>query len=127
MILSYCHPRPVKLTKSSLYLNVFTPASPSTSSKLPVKVFIYGGSFTSGGNSDPLYNGCNLATDAVVVTLNYRLGPLGFLAVEGTTIAGNQGLQDVVMGTQWVQDNIEAFGGDPVRAFNIHRATTPQG
>ena len=93
---------------------MFSPASASANSNLPVKVFIYGGSFVSGGTSDPLYKGCNLASDAVVVTIAYRLGPLGFLALEGTNIAGNQGLQDVIMGAQWVQDNIAAFGGDPV-------------
>ncbi len=105
----------MNITKCSLYLNVFAPASALADSNLPVKIFIYGGSFVSGGTSDPLYNGCNLASNAIVVTVAYRLGPLGFLALEGTNIAGNQALQDVMMGAQWVQDNIAAFGGDPVR------------
>lgn len=82
---------------------------------MPVKVFIYGGSFDSGGTADPLYNGCNLATDAVVVTLAYRVGALGFLGLESAGIPGNMGLQDLKLGIQWVQDNIAAFGGDPVR------------
>ena len=77
-------------------------------------MFIYGGSFVNGGTSDPLYNGCNLAQAAIVVTLAYRLGPLGFLALESTNIAGNQGLQDVIMGVQWVQENMASFGGNPV-------------
>ena len=87
-------------------------------------MFIYGGSFTVGGTSDPLYNGCNLAQDAIVVTLAYRLGPLGFLALEGTDIAGNQGLQDAIMAAQWVQDNVAAFGGDPVRTVTAISLTS---
>ena len=113
------------MTERSLYLNVFAPASALPDSNLPVKIFIYGGSFISGGTSDPLYNGCNLASDAIVVTVAYRLGPLGFLALEGTDIAGNQGLQDVIMGAQWVQDNIAAFGGNPVREPISHLTKVP--
>lgn len=103
------------LTLHSLYLNVFVPASATTDSNLPVKVFIYGGAFVNGGTADPLYSGCDLASDAIVVTIGYRNGPLGFLALEGTAIAGNQAVKDCLMGAQWVQDNIAAFGGDPVR------------
>lgn len=51
---------------------------------------------------------------AVFVTINYRLGTLGFLALENAGIAGNFGIQDILLGLQWVQDNIAAFGGDPV-------------
>jgi para-nitrobenzyl esterase len=61
-----------------------------------------------------LYNGCNLATDAVVVSINYRLGPLGFLALKSVGVSGNMAIQDVLLGLQWVQSNIAAFGGDPV-------------
>ena len=113
------------VNKCSLYLNVFAPTSASADSKLPVKIFVYGGSFVVGGTSDPLYNGCNTATDAIVVTVAYRLGPLGFLALEGTNIAGNQAIQDVVMGAQWVQDNIAAFGGDPVRETLFNLKSSP--
>ena len=102
------------LTLDSLYLNVFAPASATTNSKLPVKVFVYGGAFVNGGSGDPLYSGCQTASDAIVVTIGYRNGPLGFLALEGTSIAGNQAVKDVVMAAQWVQNNIGAFGGDPV-------------
>ena len=77
-------------------------------------MWIYGGAYDFGGISDPLYNGCNLATDAVVVSIAYRVGALGFLYLPSAGIAGNFGVQDILLGLQWVQDNIVAFGGDPV-------------
>jgi len=79
-----------------------------------VKVWIYGGGEENGFISDPLYDGCYLATDSVVVSVAYRLGPLGFLALESAGIGGNFGVQDILLGLQWVQSNIAAFGGDPV-------------
>ncbi|KAK4695661.1 hypothetical protein P7C71_g2123, partial [Lecanoromycetidae sp. Uapishka_2] len=100
-------------SEDCLYLNVFAPASATTDSNLPVKVFIYGGAFVNGGTADPLYSGCDTASNAIVVTIGYRSGPLGALALEGTTIAGNQAVKDCLMGAQWIQDNIAAFGGDP--------------
>lgn len=102
-------------TSFSLFLDVYVPPNATATSGLPVKVFIYGGAESSGGISDPLYNGCNLAkAGAVFVTINYRLGTLGFLALESAGIAGNFGIQDILLGLQWVQDNIATFGGDPV-------------
>jgi carboxylesterase type B len=101
----------------SLYLNVWVPPSVHFKQTLPVKIFYYGGSFTSGSNSQPLYNGCNLATDAIVVTVNYRLGSLGWLSLKSAGITGNMGLEDSILGAQWVQENIAAFGGDPVRTL----------
>jgi carboxylesterase type B len=85
---------------------------------MPVKVFIYGGGGSAGGISDPLYNGCNLASDSVVVSLNYRLGPLGFLALHSAGVTGNMAVQDLILGLQWVQSNIAGFGGDPVRLLS---------
>jgi carboxylesterase type B len=79
-----------------------------------VKVWVFGGEDTAGGISDALYSGCNLATDAIVVSINYRLGPLGFLALESAGLTGNFAIQDVVLGLEWIQSNIAAFGGDPV-------------
>jgi carboxylesterase type B len=65
-----------------------------------------------------MYDGCNVAeTGAIVVTINYRLGPLGYLALESAGFGGNQGIQDALLALQWVQDNIAAFGGDPVSTF----------
>jgi para-nitrobenzyl esterase len=108
-----------------LYLNVWTP-SDSTATKLPVMVWFHGGGNVGGSASDPVpfsdgghfYSGANIAADGVVVvSLNYRLGVLGFfthpaLAAEGSK-AGNQGLWDQRLALQWVQDNVAKFGGDP--------------
>jgi carboxylesterase type B len=99
----------------SLYLDVYTPRNFSARSALPVKVFVYGGFNTAGGISDLLYNGCNIASsDAVFVSLNYRLGPLGWLAQNDSHIRGNQAVGDILLALRWVQDHIKAFGGDPV-------------
>lgn len=99
----------------SLYLDVWVPSNATKDSKLPVKVWIYGGSETEGSISDPLYDGCNTADGgSILVSVNYRLGPLGFMALESAGIYGNQGIQDLLLGLQWVHDNIVAFGGDPV-------------
>jgi carboxylesterase type B len=100
----------------SLYLDVFVPPLAGSASAFPVKVWIYGGGEDAGGISNPLYDGCNLAEDdSIIVSINYRLGPLGFLALETAGIGGNFGIQDIIMGLQWIQTNIASFGGDPVR------------
>ena len=94
-----------------LYLDIWVPPN---ANNVPVKYWIYGGGNTAGSTSNPTYNGCNLATDSVVVSVNYRLGPLGFLGLQNFGINGNMGIQDQLLGLSWVQDNIQAFGGDPV-------------
>ena len=101
-----------------LYLNVWTPREATSTSKLPVMVFIHGGAFTkgSGGSSiSDLYDGTYLVSQkVVVVTFNYRLGVLGFLAtpdMQGG--AGNFGFLDQIEALKWVQKNIASFGGDP--------------
>lgn len=100
---------------TSLYLNIWAPSNATSSSALPVKVWIYGGGEDAGGISYYLYDGCNVAQkDALLVTINYRLGPLGFLALENAGIRGNQGIQDLLLALEWVKTNIVAFGGDPV-------------
>lgn len=85
----------------------------------PVMVFIHGGGFVQGESSLPVYDGHALAEEGVVVvTVNYRLGALGFLATEalatesGDDSAGNYGLLDQLFALRWLQDNIPAFGGD---------------
>ena len=104
----------------SLHLDVFVPPLAESASALPVKVWIYGGGEDAGGISNPLYDGCNLADgNAILVSINYRLGPLGFLALETAGFGGNFGIQDIIMGLQWIQTNIAAFGGDPVRTYQI--------
>ncbi|UCH51933.1 MAG: carboxylesterase family protein [Chloroflexota bacterium] len=102
-----------------LYLNVWTPAE-TTGDKLPVMVWIYGGAFWFGEGSNPGYDGVNLAKHGVIlVTFNYRLGPLGFLAhpllskESEHNSSSNYGLLDQIAALQWVQENIAAFGGDP--------------
>ena len=109
----------------SLYLDIWIPPNITAESALPVKVWIYGGSQQAGSISDPLYSGCNLAmAETVVVSINYRLGPLGFLALESAGIDGNFGIQDLLLGLQWVQDHITNFGGDPVSSPYL-LSTTP--
>jgi para-nitrobenzyl esterase len=104
-------------SEDCLYLNVYTPAVDGR--KRPVMFWIHGGAFTVGSASAPLYDGGPLAElgDVVVVTVNYRLGALGFLAL-GEAGAGwdgtaNLGILDQIAALRWVRDNIEGFGGDP--------------
>ncbi|KAJ5899519.1 hypothetical protein N7495_004263 [Penicillium taxi] len=101
-------------SEDCLYLDIWAPSTATQDSKLPVKVWVYGGSETEGSVSDPLYDGCNTAeAGSILVSINYRLGPLGFMALETAGIHGNQGIQDLILGLEWVQENIAAFGGDP--------------
>ncbi|RFU27213.1 hypothetical protein B7463_g9126, partial [Scytalidium lignicola] len=100
-----------------LTVNVWTGAS-QQDEKLPVMVWIYGGGFQYGSSADPMYSGEILAQEnVIVVSFNYRLGVLGFLALAELDLegppSGNFGLQDQVAALKWVQDNISAFGGDP--------------
>ncbi len=101
-----------------LYLNVWTPGTDAA--RRPVLVWLHGGSFTTGSGSQPVYDGARLARrgDAVVVTINYRLGALGFLHLpalerEAHAATANPGLLDQVAALAWVRENIAAFGGDP--------------
>ncbi|XP_041969162.1 venom carboxylesterase-6 [Aricia agestis] len=103
-----------------LFLNVYTPALPDLltgyNPKLAVMVWIHGGAFAVGSGNAFLYGPDHLVGAGVVlVTLNYRLGALGFLSLETDEVPGNMGLKDQVMALQWVRDNIESFGGDPGR------------
>jgi para-nitrobenzyl esterase len=104
-----------------LTLNVVAPALPSGELR-PVLVWVHGGGYTLGSSRTPLYRGDALARrgDAVFVSLNYRLGTLGYLDVSsfGTPerpVDSNLGLRDQVAALAWVRDNIAAFGGDPAR------------
>lgn len=102
-----------------LYLNVWTPGI-NDDRKRPVLFWCHGGGFTMGSGSGGFYHGGNLARrgDAVIVTINHRLGPLGYcylgeLAGEEYAASGNVGMLDLVAALEWVRDNITAFGGDP--------------
>ena len=103
-------PEPTVAGDNCLNLNVFSP-DPGTSG-LPVLVWIHGGGFFSGCNASPWYRGEHFARDGVVlVSINYRLGVEGFLEVEDG--GANRGVLDWLAALEWVQHNIEAFGGDP--------------
>ncbi|TWI04030.1 carboxylesterase family protein [Bradyrhizobium daqingense] len=97
-----------------LTLNVFRPFG--VDGPLPVMVFIHGGGFVSGTANDPLFDGAKLAqAGLIVVTVNYRLGVLGWLTHPALSEdgSGNFGLMDQIAALRWVHDNIAAFGGDP--------------
>lgn len=108
-------------SEDCLYLNIWSPAATDATSKLPVIVFIHGGSNVVGASFDPVYLGGNLATNAnaVVVTVAYRLGVLGWFAHPafntGDAIrdSGNFALLDLIQSLKFVKNNIANFGGDP--------------
>ena len=106
-------------SEDCLYLNVWTAAA-KPSEKRPVLVWIYGGGFTSGSGDVPVYDGAGLAAKGLVmITFNYRVGLLGFLAhpeltrESGHGASGNYALLDMIAALDWVHHNISAFGGDP--------------
>src|SRR5437868_4524742 len=111
-------------SEDCLYLNVWTAAA-SVNERRPVIVWIHGGGLVGGMSWERLSDGTNLAREgAVVVTLAYRLGPLGFLAHpeltrENGRTSGNYGLHDMIAALNWVQDNIAQFGGDPQHVLVI--------
>jgi para-nitrobenzyl esterase len=109
------------MSEDCLYLNIWT-AAKSDHDRLPVMVWIHGGGFTADWGSNPVYNGENFAAKGVVlVTINYRLGVFGFLALPELTSesphhsSGMYGMLDQVAALEWVKKNIESFGGDPKR------------
>ena len=105
------------VSEDCLTLNVWQPAK---AKKAPVFIWIHGGALVGGSSREPLYDGRHLAErGAVVVSINYRLGVLGWMAhpelsaESSEGISGNYGLLDQVAALKWVRDNIAAFGGDP--------------
>ncbi|WP_242538596.1 carboxylesterase/lipase family protein [Trinickia acidisoli] len=108
-----------QMSEDCLFLNVWTPAR-TDGEKLPVLVYFYGGGFAAGDSSEPRYDGAALASRGIVtVTVNYRLGVFGFLALPEMAresaygAAGNYGLLDQQAALHWVRENIAKFGGDP--------------
>jgi len=111
-------------SEDCLYLNVWTPTV-KPAEKLPVLVWIYGGGFVFGDTADPNYDCEALAQQAkgsvILASINYRVGPLGFLTLPELSqesesgASGNYGLMDQMAGLRWIQNNIEKFGGDPNR------------
>ncbi|HRO03018.1 MAG TPA: carboxylesterase family protein, partial [Terricaulis sp.] len=105
------------ISEDCLTLNIWAPANARNA---PVFVWIHGGSLVSGSSNEPMYDGARLAErGAVFVSINYRLGVLGFLAHPGLSaesplgVSGNYGLLDQIEALRWIQRNIAAFGGDP--------------
>lgn len=110
---------PAVVSEDCLYLNVWTPARGAVHD-LPVMVWIHGGGYTTGWSSQDVYDGERFAESGVVfVSINYRLGPFGFLghpllsAESPDGVSSNYGLLDQIAALKWVQTNIEAFGGNP--------------
>jgi para-nitrobenzyl esterase len=112
-------PREPARSEDCLYLNVWTSAN-NPNDRRPVMMWIYGGGFSGGSGGLAWYDGENLASKGpVIVTMNYRLGSLGFFAhpelakESGRNASGNYGMMDAIAALQWVKRNIAAFGGDP--------------
>ncbi|XP_048821807.1 bile salt-activated lipase isoform X1 [Lagopus muta] len=112
----------VRGEEDCLYLNIWIPQGrKEVSTNLPVMIWIYGGAFLLGGGQGAnfldnyLYDGEEIAVrgNVIVVTFNYRVGPLGFLSTGDENMPGNYGLKDQHMAIAWVKRNIKAFGGDP--------------
>jgi para-nitrobenzyl esterase len=106
-------------SEDCLYLNLYRPAGSKEGKKMPVLMYIHGGGF--GGGTASLRDGMELVSgnDMIVITINYRLGALGWLALAGLdaespagSSSGNYGFLDMLAALRWVQDNITAFGGD---------------
>ncbi|XP_063375128.1 juvenile hormone esterase-like [Cydia amplana] len=95
-----------------LQLNIYSPSKASTLNPMPVLVWIHGGGF-SGGNGNQYETPNLIEQGIVVVTVNYRLGPYGFMCLDDPAVPGNQGLKDQYAALRWVRDNIAAFGGNP--------------
>ena len=105
-------------SEDCLFLNIFAPEQVAENEKLPVLVYIHGGGFTGGCGHEKHFDEPAWATKGVIgVTLNYRLGPMGFVCLpqlkEEAGFTGNYGLYDQLTAISWVRDNIAAFGGDP--------------
>lgn len=105
-------------TEDCLFLNIYAPDNSTASSELPVMIWIHGGGFINGAGSDFISTNLSRTANAVVVTLNYRLGPFGWLALDSLSeeqdgASGNYGLMDQRAVFQWVKNNIANFGGNP--------------
>ncbi|XP_056232633.1 bile salt-activated lipase-like isoform X2 [Seriola aureovittata] len=108
-------------SEDCLYLNIFVPQGRSLSTNLPVMVYLFGGAFLLGASNDvailgdSLYDGKEMADrgGVIVVTVNYRVGTLGFLSTGDARLPGNYGLWDQHAAISWVRRNIEVFGGHP--------------
>ncbi|CAH1275010.1 unnamed protein product [Diabrotica balteata] len=108
-------PSSLMMSEDCLYLNVYSPVSNLnfTNSSLPVLMYIHGGTFKFESGAFEYYNPRFLMDyDIILVTINYRLGPFGFLATSDGVIPGNLAVKDMLLALQWVHKNINLFGGD---------------
>ncbi|KZM21058.1 cholinesterase [Ascochyta rabiei] len=116
-----CSSGSASCSEDCLYLNIWSPSLPSQKNskikKKAVMVWVHGGGFVSGSGSDTTFDGGAIASrgDVVLVTINYRLGNLGFLALHGTSLTGNYGLKDQSTALDWLHAHIDAFAGDKDR------------
>ena len=100
------------MSEDCLFLNIYAPKDNPGS--LPVMVFIHGGAFILGSGVFQDYNpSFFMDFQVILVTINYRLGPFGYLYLDPNEVNGNAGFMDQILALQWVQQNIENFGGDP--------------
>lgn len=117
----YTHQEEIVGDEDCLYLNVYTPKVPSArddeqGDRFPVMIWFHGGGWLTGAGHSEFY-GPKFFMDhkVVLVTVNFRLGPLGFFSTEDLVCPGNQGMKDQSQSIRWVHENIAAFGGDPNR------------
>ncbi|XP_013397404.1 fatty acyl-CoA hydrolase precursor, medium chain [Lingula anatina] len=108
-------PLPKKISEDCLTLNLFVPGDIHINNSKAVMVYIHGGGYNTGETDILIFDTFALQGDVIVVTVNYRLGPFGFLTTGDVNAPGNAGLWDQIEGLKWVRDNIENFGGDPNR------------
>jgi carboxylesterase 2 len=108
------------ISEDCLYMNIWAPANATSTSNLPVFIWIYGGRFEGGAGSVPTYDGSHLASkNMIVVNFNYRMGPFGFLAHPDLSAesshnsSGNYGILDQIQAITFLQSEITAFGGNP--------------
>lgn len=118
----YTHQEEIVGVEDCLYLNVYTPKVPKTKEEknpnksFPVMIWFHGGGWVTGTGHSLFYGPKFLLDhDLVFVTVNYRLGPLGFISTNDLVSPGNYGLKDQAQAIRWVHENIAAFGGDPNR------------
>nr|QCC89025.1 carboxylesterase 10 [Meteorus pulchricornis] len=117
----YTHDDNIAGAEDCLYLNVYTPSMAALGVKniqtnYPVMIWFHGGGWVTGAGHSDFYNPKFLLDhDVILVTVNFRLGALGFLSTEDMISPGNQGMKDQAQSIRWVNENIRAFGGDPNR------------
>ncbi|XP_034838911.1 cholinesterase-like [Maniola hyperantus] len=100
-------------TLDCLHLNIYVPNKASSRNKLPVLVWIHGGGFFNGFSGRYVFGPkFYVRNDIILITLNYRLGPYGFMCLDTPDVPGNQGLKDQRLALRWIKNNIASFGGD---------------